>query len=186
MRTSLDDVIERARVHEMTGVFNSRRDLEATFEALQLAGFNRADLDVFSNSNLVEVRVDSVVAAAKQPAIPRTTEEPVIMSEDVTAARAVIAAVLGTICALATVSWVLSSGGDSASAVVAAVVAGVAAGGIGYLATPGLLRTNEVVTRTGGCLRFHIACARLVARSRANGPANSSRTRRKHYQGPRY
>ena len=71
------------------------------------------------------------------------------MSEDVTAARAVIAAVLGTICALATVSWVLSSGGDSASAVVAAVVAGVAAGGIGYLATPGLLGRGRTKSSQG-------------------------------------
>ena len=44
-----DDVIEHATVREVAGVFRSRRDLEATVEALQRAGFDRADIDALSN-----------------------------------------------------------------------------------------------------------------------------------------
>jgi hypothetical protein len=114
------------------------------FESLELGGFDRADLDALSNLVEVPRSIGALdVTTEKQTKIPRTTEQPVIMSEDVVAAKAVIAGTLGTICALAAVSWVVASGGGPALAVLGALLAGVAAGGIGYVATPRLLGSER-------------------------------------------
>ena len=105
MSESLHPVIARARVREVVGVFESPRDLETAFESLELGGFDRADLDALSNLVEVPRSIGALdVTTEKQTKIPRTTEQPVIMSEDVVAAKAVIAGTLGTICALAAVS----------------------------------------------------------------------------------
>jgi hypothetical protein len=150
MSTPSDDLIERATVREVAGVFHSRRDLEATVEALQLAGFDRADIDTLSNLDQVSKPTGPVyVASDKLPAIPQPSGQPVIMSDDVAAARMVVTGALGTICAVATVSWVVASGGGSAAAVLAAMLAGGAAGGIGYTVTPRFLRDDRTVSPEG-------------------------------------
>ena len=146
-----DDVIERAKVREVAGVFRSRRDLEATVEALQRAGFDRADIDALSNIH--QVPVDGTIG--NQPQISHLTGQPMIMPDDLASARAVVAGTLGTICAVAAVSWVVASGGGSGSAVLGGLLAGTAAAGIGYVATPWLSgneRTNlpEGLTAASG------------------------------------
>ena len=139
MSTSLDDVIERAHAREIVGVFRSRRDLDGTFEALQLGGFNRADFDAVSELVNVPQPPSSVAPTGKRPVILRTTREPVIMSDDANTASAVIAGILGTVCALAAVSWVTAAGGQPAAAVLAAFLGGIAVGGIAYIVTPRFL-----------------------------------------------
>ena len=129
-----DDVIERAKVREVAGVFRSRRDLEATVEALERAGFDRADIDALSNVH--QVPVDGTTG--NQPQISHLAGQPMIMPDDLASARAVIAGTLGTICAVAAVSWIVASGGESGSAVLGGLLAGAAAAGIGYVATPWL------------------------------------------------
>ena len=134
MSTSLDDVIERARVRKVSGIFHSRRDLEGTVEALELASFDRADIDSWSNFDGATPK--SFGPVEKEPESP---QHPVIMTEDVAASSMVVAGILGTICAVGTVSWVVASGGELIEALLAALLVGAAASGIGYIATPHLL-----------------------------------------------
>jgi len=163
MSTSLDDVIERANAREIVGEFKTRRDLDGTFEALQLGGFNRADLDAVSEFVNVPQPPSSTAPTEKRPVILcTTTQEPVIMSADANAASAVIAGILGIVCALAAVFWVTAAGGQPAAAVLAAFLGGIAVGGIAYIVTPWFLgnpRANSaegVAFQSGYILRVRV------------------------------
>ena len=167
-----DDVIEHATVREVAGVFRSRRDLEATVEALQRAGFDRADIDALSN--IYQVPVDGTTG--DQPEISHLKGQPVIMPDDLASARAVVAGTLGTICAVAAVSWIVASGGGSGSAVLGGLLAGAAAASIGYVATPWFSGNESTKSsrRTDRCLGLHIIGPRPVARSRENSATDSA------------
>ena len=74
MSTS-DAVIERIRVREAAGVFRSRKALEAAAEALRLAGFDRADIDVLADADAVRQKLRAPYVAAEdladEPRAPR-------------------------------------------------------------------------------------------------------------------
>ena len=46
MHASSDDILERVRSREVTGVFHSRKALIDAADDLLVAGFDRADIDV--------------------------------------------------------------------------------------------------------------------------------------------
>ena len=67
MSTS-DAVIERVRVREAAGVFRSREALEAAAEALRLAGFDRADIDVLADADAVRQKLRAPYRCATRAA----------------------------------------------------------------------------------------------------------------------
>jgi hypothetical protein len=144
MSTSLDNVIERVRVRRVSGIFRSRRDLEGTVEALELVSFDRADIDLSSSFDGATPK--SFGSVEKEPETP---QHPVIMTEDIATSSVVVAGILGTICAVGTVSWVVASGGESIEALLAALLVGAAASGVGYLATPYLLGQDRTKSSEG-------------------------------------
>ena len=46
MHGSTDDILDRVRSREATGVFHSRKTLDAAVQDLLVAGIDRADIDV--------------------------------------------------------------------------------------------------------------------------------------------
>jgi hypothetical protein len=130
MSTS-DPVIERVRVREAAGVFRSPSALEAAVEALLLAGFDRADIDVLTDADAVRRKLRSLHIAAEDltdaPHVPRRA---FIAREDVALVIAGTAGILIYIGAALAALAILSTGYAWVWATVVAV--GIAAaGGIG-------------------------------------------------------
>lgn len=130
MSTS-DAVIERVRVREAAGVFRSREALESAAEALRLAGFDRADIDVLADADAVRQKPRAPYIAAEDLAdVPHAPRRAVMAREDVALAAAGIAGILIYVGATVAALAILSTGGDWVWATVVAV--GIAAaGGIG-------------------------------------------------------
>ena len=106
-----DTVLERARVREVTGVFNSREALDATANELLLMGFDRADVDVVASLDDIHKRLDVPYVAAEELAdVPQVPRRPFIAGEDVTVFKVVVAGALGAIAAGATVLLMFFSG----------------------------------------------------------------------------
>jgi hypothetical protein len=77
------DVLERARVREVTGVFHSRKALEDAVEDLLLAGFDRADIDRVASLDQVYRRLVGVYVAPKELAdVARVPREPAFKWDD--------------------------------------------------------------------------------------------------------
>lgn len=159
-RTS-DEVIERSKVREVEGVVHSRAALETAAEALMLAGFDRADIDTLANLDGVSKSLQPIPVDAKgQPNLPRVEPEAVVISEDVTTTRMVLMGISGAMCAVVAVYWVLASGGETVLAVLAALLAGIAGGRIGYIATARLSGSERTKALEGLAYGFKL-CVRI-------------------------
>ena len=131
MSTTSDQVIERTRVREVAGIFHSRGELDAAVDALLLAGFDRADIDVLADLDEVKKRVGPVYVAAEELAdIGRVPRRPFIAPEDVAGATAVVMGVVAALAAGAAAYAIVASGGGTMKAVVSALLAAAVAGGI--------------------------------------------------------
>jgi hypothetical protein len=124
-------VIEQVRVREAGGVFRSREALEAAAEALRLAGFDRADIDILADADAVRRKLRAPYIAAEDLAdAPHAPRRAFMAREDVALAVSGIAGILIYIGATVAALAILSTGGARAWATVVAV--GIAAaGGIG-------------------------------------------------------
>jgi hypothetical protein len=58
MRASPDDVLDRMRTREMTGVFHARKALVDAAEELLVAGFDRADIDISAPADELQRRLN--------------------------------------------------------------------------------------------------------------------------------
>jgi hypothetical protein len=135
MRGSGKAATERIKVREVAGVFRSREPLEAAVEALLLAGFDRADIDLMAGIDAVRQRLGTVYVPAEELAdVPDAPREAFVAREEVTGALADAAGILTFIGATAAAYGVVASGGALALAVAAAAAGGLAAaGGAGAL-----------------------------------------------------
>jgi hypothetical protein len=57
MLASSDDVLDKVRTREVTGVFHSRKALVDAAEELLVAGFDRADIDVSASFDELQRRL---------------------------------------------------------------------------------------------------------------------------------
>src|ERR1700730_13480714 len=136
MSTTSDQVIERTTVRGVAGIFHSRGELDAAVDALLLAGFDRADIDIIADLDEVHRALGPVYVAAEELAdISRVPRRPFIAPEDVTGATAVVMGVLAMLGAGAAAYAVVASGGGTMAAAVSALLGGAVAGGIGGLVT---------------------------------------------------
>jgi len=158
MSKSHDEVLDRAKVREVTGVFHSMAALDAAANALLLAGFDRADIDRVASFDEVLNRVGAVYVAPEELAdVGRAPRQPFIAREDISTTVIVAASVLGSAAALAAVFAVVASGGGWAPAIAAAVVAAGVVGGVGTLLIARYLRRE----RSRG-LEPHMAARGLI------------------------
>ncbi len=120
-----DDVLERARVHEVTGIFRTRKALDAAVADLLLAGFDRADIDLMASDEAVRKKLGNVYIATEElPDVPGLPRQTYIAREDVQSALAVVAGTLSAVGVIGTVLAVVASGGALAVALAAAAGAG--------------------------------------------------------------
>jgi outer membrane lipoprotein SlyB len=127
-----NDVIERVRVREVAGVLRSREALEDTVEALLLAGFDRADVDVMAGADTVREKLGGTYVAVTELAdLPQAPRRAFVAKHEMVGALAGAAALLTYIGATAAALAVVASGGAVALAAAAAAFGGAAAGGLG-------------------------------------------------------
>jgi hypothetical protein len=139
-----DDAIERLKVREVTAIFHSHEALEAAVTDLLLAGFDRADIDRLADLNEVQKRLGWVYVAHEELAdVPQAPRQPVVLREDITAVLALVVSVTGSFACCVTGLIVVAFGGGTASAVIAGLLAGLVASGLGALLTLRIVRPPQ-------------------------------------------
>ncbi len=102
MLPSSDDVLDKVRTREVTGVFHSRKALVDAAEELLVAGFDRADIDVSASFDELQRRLSYRAIPAPDIAdIPTAPRQPFLGEDDVEVADAVVGCVAGCAAAVA-------------------------------------------------------------------------------------
>jgi hypothetical protein len=165
MNTSSDGAIDRVRVREVAGVFCERGQLDTAVDALLLAGFDRADVDLMAGADTVSERLGSVYVPAEElvdiPGVPRRA---FIGRDDVNSAVTGVAALLAYVGAIAAAFGIVASGGAVASALVAGAAGAATTGGIGVMLAHLLGR------KAAGELETQLAAGGLVLWVRVHSP----------------
>jgi hypothetical protein len=134
MRDPGDSTGTRIKVREVAAVFRSRQALDEAVDALLLAGFDRADIDLMASVEAVRQKLGGIYAPAEELAdVPDVPRRAFTTREDVVIPLANVAGILTYIGATAAALGVVASGGALALAAVAAAAGGVAGGGLGAL-----------------------------------------------------
>jgi hypothetical protein len=167
MSTTSDQAIERARVREVAAIFHSRGELDAAVDALLLAGFDRADIDILADLDEVQKALGPVHVAAEELAdIGRVPRQPFLAPEDITGSTAVVMGVFTAFGAGAAAFAVVASGGGTMAAVAAALVAAAITGGVAAL-----LNIHRLIGRERAkSLEAHMAARGLVLWVRVRSP----------------
>jgi hypothetical protein len=84
MHGSSDDILERIRTREVTGVFHSRKALAAAIQDLLVAGIDRADIDISASLDELERRLNyQSIPSADLADLPITARQPFTGDDDV-------------------------------------------------------------------------------------------------------
>jgi hypothetical protein len=140
-----DEVLERARVREVTGVFKSKAALDDTAEDLLLAGFDRADIDRIGSLDEMYRRLGKVYVAPEELAdVRRAPRQPVFKWDDIDVTTVCFVGILTFAAAAAAAFGVVVSNGSDIAAITAGIMAGAFTGAIALVFVPRLLRREEV------------------------------------------
>src|ERR1700737_5212587 len=96
MLGSSEDILDRMRTREVTGVFHSRKALVDAAEELLVAGFDRADIDVSASFDELQRRLSyGAIPAPDIADVPTAPRQPFLGDDDVEVADAVVGCVAG-------------------------------------------------------------------------------------------
>lgn len=144
MGAAPDPAIERVKVREVAAIFHSHEAVEAAITDLLLAGFDRADIDRLADFDEVRKRLGPVYVSHEELAdVPQAPRQPVIVREDITAILALVVGVTGSFSGCMAGLIVIALGGGTALAVLAGLLTGLVAGGLGALLTLRILRPPQ-------------------------------------------
>jgi hypothetical protein len=102
MLASSDDVLDKVRTREVTGVFHSRKALVDAAEELLVGGFDRADIDVSASFDELQRRLSyGAIPAPDIADVPTAPRQPFLGEDDVEVADAVAGCVAGSAAAVA-------------------------------------------------------------------------------------
>jgi len=102
MHGSTDDILDRMRTREVTGVFHSRKALLASAQALLTAGNDRADIDVSASLDELQRRLNyASIPPADLADIPTAARQPFVGEDDTMTTEVVVGSAAGCIAALA-------------------------------------------------------------------------------------
>jgi hypothetical protein len=130
MQGSSDDILEKARTREATGVFHSRKALDAAVQELLVAGYDRADIDVSASPDELQRRLNCRSIPPEDLAdVPTAPREPFVGEDDVIITDAVFGGVVGCAAALAIGYYLATRNIGPLSAVLFAALCGFVVGG---------------------------------------------------------
>ena len=102
MHGSSDDILDRMRMREVTGVFHSRKALLAAAQELLTAGNDRADIDVSASLDELQRRLNyASIPPADLADIPTAARQPFVGEDDTMTTKVVVGSAAGCIAALA-------------------------------------------------------------------------------------
>src|SRR3979490_3036586 len=102
MQGSSDDILDRMRTREVTGVFHSRKALIDAAEELLIAGVDRADIDVSASLDELDRRLNyQLIPPADLTDLPVPAPQPFAGEDDVLGAVIVAGNDAGCIGAIA-------------------------------------------------------------------------------------
>jgi hypothetical protein len=102
MHGSSDDILDRMRMREVTGVFRSRKALLAAAQELLTAGNDRADIDVSASLDELQRRLNyASIPPADLADIPTAARQPFVGEDDTMTTEVVVGSAAGCIAALA-------------------------------------------------------------------------------------
>src|SRR5258708_16455700 len=103
MRASPDDILDRMRTREVTGVFHSRKALVDAAEELLIAGFDRGDIDASAPADEMQRRLNyASIPPADLADIPIAPRRPFTGADDIAGTQAVVGSIAGCAAAVAT------------------------------------------------------------------------------------
>lgn len=149
MEPKADVVVEQVVVREVAGIVRTPEILEKVVDALELAGFDRADIDVMADVETIRKRFGTMFIPLEEFAdVPGAPRRAFIHRDDISTARSTAFSVLFSIGATVAALGIVASGGSLAAALAAAAAAGTASGGLGALATRYLGRDRAKLIET--------------------------------------
>jgi hypothetical protein len=126
-----DDILDRARTREVTGVFHSKKTLELAAQDLLMAGVDRADIDVSASSDELGRRLNyQAIPPPDLADLPTAPRQPFTGGDDLIAAEAVAGSVAGCAVAVVVAALLVAWGLSPPVIGIAAVLCGLAAAGV--------------------------------------------------------
>jgi hypothetical protein len=111
MLKSSEDILDRMRTREVTGVFHLRKALIDAAEDLLVAGIDRADIDVSASVDELDRRMNyQAIPAVDLADMPITPRQSFMGIDDVLSAEAVAGSLAGCIAAVAVAAILVARG----------------------------------------------------------------------------
>jgi hypothetical protein len=134
MHASSDDILDLVRTREVTGVFHSRKALDAAVQDLLLADVDRADIDVSASVDELQRRLNySAIPAPDLADIPTAPRQPYVSGDDVVGTDAVVGSVAGCAAAVGVAFYLVAQGMQPISVGILAVLSGIIVAGVAVL-----------------------------------------------------
>jgi hypothetical protein len=131
MIESSEDILDRMRTREVTGVFHSRKALIDAAEELLVAGIDRADIDVSASVDELDRRLNyQSIPAADLADMPITPRQPFLGIDDVQSAEAIAGSIAGCIAAIALAAILVARGTEPLYVGIFSILSGLIVGGI--------------------------------------------------------
>jgi hypothetical protein len=131
MLGSSEDILDRMRTREVTGVFHSRKALIDAAEELLVAGIDRADIDVSASVDELDRRLNyQSIPAADLADMPITPRQSFMGIDDVLSAEAVAGSIAGCAVAIAVEFLLVVRDAGPLSIGILSVLSGLIVGGI--------------------------------------------------------
>jgi hypothetical protein len=145
MLESSEDILDRIRTREVTGVFHSRKALIDAAEELLVAGIDRADIDVSASVDELDRRLNyQSIPAADLADMPITPRQSFMGIDDVLTTDAVVGSLAGCIGAVAMAYFLIIRGMAPLSVGIVSVLTGLVVGGVAVLAVRRRLQRERV------------------------------------------
>jgi hypothetical protein len=145
MLESSEDILDRMRTREVTGVFHSRKALIDAAEELLVAGIDRADIDVSASVDELDRRLNyQSIPAADLADMPITPRQSFMGIDDVLTTDAVVGSLAGCIGAVAMAYFLIIRGMAPLSVGIVSVLTGLVVGGVAVLVVRRRLQRERV------------------------------------------
>jgi hypothetical protein len=146
MPGSTDNILDRARSREVTGVFHSRQMLEAATQDLLVAGIDRADIDVSASLDELQRRLNyKSMPAADIADHPAAARQPFVGKDDMINADAVAGSIAGCVVAVALAFYLVNRGAAPLAVGFFSVLSGLVVGAAAMLLVRRRLRREHTL-----------------------------------------
>ena len=131
MAGTSDEVLDRTRTREVTGVFHSKKTLELAAQDLLMTGVDRADIDVSASRDELGRRLHyQAIPPPDLADLPRAPRQPFRGGDDLIVAESVAGSVAGCAVAVVVAALLVAWGLSLPLIGIVAVLCGVAAAGV--------------------------------------------------------